>query len=157
MPHEHYKSGKQACLYQPIMTLLSHLYRALSFTSKAPASSATASSSSLAQQRHRGMTSVQEFVDAKIANNKIVVFSKTYCPYCAKTKQYFATKYPQEPVEVVELDIHDDGSAIQDYLKDMTGARSVPRTFINGSIVGGNDDLHNKSKAEVDALLAKRI
>ena len=38
----------------------------------------------------------------RIADNKIVVFSKSYCPYCRETKQYFASKYPSETVAVVE-------------------------------------------------------
>lgn len=92
----------------------------------------------------------------KIADNKIVVFSKSYCPFCSETKGYFTSRYPLETVEVVEcvrpppsqstfcfldetallsfsnrLDGRDDGSAIQDYLKEKTGGRSVPRTFIS--------------------------
>ncbi|KAF8551087.1 glutaredoxin [Imleria badia] len=102
------------------------------------------------------MPSVKEFVDDKIANNGIVVFSKSWCPYCAETKRYFTTKYPEETVEVVELDSRNDGDDIQDYLKNKTGARSVPRTFINGKSVGGNSDLQAMSKSEVDALIAKR-
>lgn len=31
-------------------------------------------------------------------------------------------------------------NAIQDYLKEKTGARSVPRVFINGTFFGGGDD-----------------
>ncbi|KAI9566310.1 thioredoxin-like protein [Boletus coccyginus] len=144
---------------------LSHIYRALSSTIKAPphtyyfssssSSFATASSSSLAQ-RQLGMAAIKEFVDKKIADNKIVVFSKSYCPFCSETKDYFASRYPLETVEVVEVDEQKNGSAIQDYLKEKTGARSVPRTFISGKSVGGNDDLQAKSKKEVDELIAKR-
>lgn len=72
------------------------------------------------------------------------------------------------------MDERKDGSAIQDYLKEKTGARSVPRTFISqfpfpviiladhlktipgGESVGGNDDLQAKSKKEVDELITKR-
>lgn len=28
----------------------------------------------------------KEFVDSTIANNPVVIFSKTYCPYCIKAK-----------------------------------------------------------------------
>lgn len=116
---------------------LSHIYRALPSTIRAPprtyyfsssSSFATASSSSLAQ-RQLGMAAIKEFVDVsplsisnaypttctsanvigsldphqkKIADHKIVVFSKSYCPFCSETKQYFASRYPQETVEVVE-------------------------------------------------------
>ena len=33
-----------------------------------------------------------------------------------------------------------DMDAIQDYLKELTGARSVPRVFINGKFYGGGDE-----------------
>ncbi|KAH0825964.1 hypothetical protein J3R83DRAFT_7559 [Lanmaoa asiatica] len=55
-----------------------------------------------------------------------------------------------------KLDSRDDGNEIQDYLKKKTGARSVPRTFISGEFVGGNDDLQSKSTSEVAAMIAKR-
>ena len=34
----------------------------------------------------------------------------------------------------------DDGDAIQDYLKKITGARSVPRVFIGGKCIGGGSE-----------------
>lgn len=43
----------------------------------------------------------------------------------------------------------DDGSAIQDYLHTLTGARSVPRVFVGGKFIGGGSevkDLQEKGK-----------
>ncbi|TDG42122.1 hypothetical protein AWZ03_011454 [Drosophila navojoa] len=42
---------------------------------------------------------------------------------------------------IVELDGRKDGNAIQSVLGEMTGARTVPRVFINGKFVGGGTDI----------------
>ena len=47
------------------------------------------------------------------------------------------------------LPLSDDGDAIQDYLKTVTGARTVPRVFIGGKCIGGGSetrDLHQQGK-----------
>lgn len=86
------------------------------------------------------------FQDA-IAQEKVLVFSKTHCPYCARVKgtlDVLEAKY-----EVVELDTRDDGAAIQSLLLDITGQRTVPNVFINGKHIGGCDAvmaLHAKSE-----------
>jgi glutaredoxin 3 len=85
---------------------------------------------------------MSQFVDPIIAGNKVAVFSKTYCPYCVKAKNVLS-KYEINSIKIVELDELDDNSqadAIQDYLNKITGARSVPRVFINGKCIGGGDD-----------------
>lgn len=79
-----------------------------------------------------------EFVAATVRDNPVVVFSKTYCPYCVKAKNALSSLGAK--FAVVELDIRDDGSAIQDALLDVTGARSVPRVFVGGKFIGGGDD-----------------
>ncbi|KUF93516.1 hypothetical protein AM588_10008067 [Phytophthora nicotianae] len=82
-----------------------------------------------------------------IAKEKVLVFSKTHCPYCARVKgtlDVLDTKY-----QVVELDTCDDGAEIQSLLLDITGQRTVPNVFINGKHIGGCDDvmvLHAKSE-----------
>ncbi|ETM34213.1 glutaredoxin, variant [Phytophthora nicotianae] len=82
-----------------------------------------------------------------IAKEKVLVFSKTHCPYCARVKgtlDVLDAKY-----EVVELDTRDDGAEIQSLLLDITGQRTVPNVFINGKHIGGCDDvmvLHAKSE-----------
>ena len=38
------------------------------------------------------------------------------------------------------LKLNSDCSEIQDYLREKTGARSVPRVFINGQFYGGGDE-----------------
>jgi glutaredoxin len=43
-------------------------------------------------------------------------------------------------LQVIELDQRPDGDAVQDALAGLTGGRSVPRVFIGGEFLGGNDD-----------------
>ncbi|XP_075039747.1 thioredoxin reductase 3 [Mixophyes fleayi] len=76
---------------------------------------------------------VQELVE----KNTVVVFSKSYCPYCIQVKDLF-TSLGCEYV-ALELDQCDDGSNIQDILHEMTGQKTVPNVFVNKTHVGGAD------------------
>ena len=68
--------------------------------------------------------SKKDWVEAQIKSDKVVIFSKTYCPFCKKAKQAF-TDAGLKNFLVIELDSRDDGSEIQDILLGITGARSV--------------------------------
>lgn len=82
--------------------------------------------------------SKREFIEVTIKDNKVVVFSKTWCPSCKKTLDLL-NSLKANPF-VIELDKRDDESELQDILKTMTGARTVPRVFIGGDSIGGNDE-----------------
>ncbi|KAL4070287.1 glutaredoxin [Scleroderma citrinum] len=99
------------------------------------------------------MSTVKDFVENTIRDNKIVIFSKSWCSYSARSKAYFARNLPTETVFIVELDEREDEGAIQDYLKKKTNLRTVPQTFINGSFVGDDSTLQVKSKGEVQRLI----
>jgi len=89
------------------------------------------------------MTSAQEFVDKMVHGKKVVVFSKSYCPYCQKAKAALDSfKLPADVLEWIELNERNDldVDAVQDYLLSVTGGRSVPRVFIGGKFFGGGDD-----------------
>ena len=43
--------------------------------------------------------------------------------------------------EIMELDLMQEGHAIQMELLEMTGQRTVPNVFVDGKHVGGNDDV----------------
>ncbi|XP_046543864.1 glutaredoxin-like [Haliotis rubra] len=70
-----------------------------------------------------------------ITENCVMVFSKTYCPYCKEVKNIF--KNMNVPFQCVELDIRHDGQELQDILQYLTKARTVPRVFVNGECIGG--------------------
>ncbi|KAG0711752.1 Glutaredoxin-2, mitochondrial [Chionoecetes opilio] len=62
-------------------------------------------------------------VKEKVENNCVVIFSKTYCPYCKMAKKVFqdlGVSY-----QVYELDKQQGGMAVQDVLDGMTGARTI--------------------------------
>ncbi|KAJ7723296.1 glutaredoxin [Mycena maculata] len=84
--------------------------------------------------------SVKELVETAINENKIIIFSKSTCPYCRRAKALFATEYPDETAVVVELNQREDGYDIQNYLAIKTGQGTVPHIFINKQHIGGNDD-----------------
>jgi glutaredoxin 3 len=83
---------------------------------------------------------------------QVVIFSKTYCPYCVKGKRAMAqfVDVPSADVFLWELDQGtpaDEGAAIQDALLDVTGGRSVPRVFVGGQFIGGGDDTAAKASS----------
>lgn len=84
---------------------------------------------------------VQKIVDDLIRSKKVVVFSKSYCPFCTKAKNALAPyNIPAEDYHLWEIENEPQMGEIQVYLKQLTGASSVPRVFINGKSIGGGDD-----------------
>ncbi|ESQ42067.1 hypothetical protein EUTSA_v10014993mg [Eutrema salsugineum] len=79
-----------------------------------------------------------DFVQKTISSHKIVIFSKSYCPYCRRAKSVF--KELDQVPHVVELDEREDGWSIQSALGEIVGRRTVPQVFINGKHIGGSDD-----------------
>ncbi|XP_010866920.1 glutaredoxin 2 isoform X2 [Esox lucius] len=88
-----------------------------------------------------------QFLQEVVSHNCIVIFSKTTCPYCKMAKNVF--NEIGATYKVIELDEHNDGRRLQEALAQMTGARTVPRVFINGNCIGGGSDtkeLHQQGK-----------
>ena len=80
-----------------------------------------------------------KIVDNLIENNKLLIFSKTYCPFCKRVKALFSQIGVLEKAKVVELDTRDDAFEIQTEMAKRTGGkRSVPQVFINGEHIGGS-------------------
>ncbi|XP_033756970.1 glutaredoxin-C4-like [Pecten maximus] len=80
----------------------------------------------------------KEEIQDTIGKHKVVVYSKSFCPYCSKAKQ--ALNNEKIEYHVIELDGRSDMDSTQDILCKLTGARSVPRVFVNGKFFGGGDD-----------------
>ena len=74
---------------------------------------------------------------AHIKASKIIIFSKTHCPFCKKAKEAISQLTPL--FSVVELDVIKDGAAQQTALQEMTGQSTVPNIFVNGQHIGGCD------------------
>ena len=84
-------------------------------------------------------------VDDLIKENKVMVFSKSFCPYCDMAKKSLNNVNAQ--FKVLEIEGRADCGQIQDYLRDITGARSVPRVFIDGKCIGGGSETQNLEKS----------
>eukprot|EP00922_Rhytidocystis_sp_ex-Travisia-forbesii_P022807 GHVS01033416.1.p1 GENE.GHVS01033416.1~~GHVS01033416.1.p1 ORF type:complete len:110 (-),score=18.32 GHVS01033416.1:140-469(-) len=96
------------------------------------------------------MADAKAFVDGLIAAHKVVVFSKTYCPHCQGALTALKSFSPTG-MHVEQIENRPDMDAIQDYLKSITGARSVPRVFVGHKFLGGGDE--TRSKAGTGQLL----
>ncbi|RSL52815.1 hypothetical protein CEP53_007960 [Fusarium sp. AF-6] len=113
------------------------------------------------------MAEISQKVQQIIDDNAVVVFSKSYCPYCRQTKKTLDdlnTVY-----ELLELDqirmfssssseqvltAAADGSDIQDALEVISGQRTVPNVYIKQKHIGGNSDVQSlKSAGKLQNLL----
>jgi len=91
-----------------------------------------------------GVNEIKKNVQELVNQERIVIFSKESCPYCYDAKNVF-DKMGQK-YAVVELNKHPQMNNVQDALNDMTGARTVPRVFIDGKCIGGGSDTVNLFK-----------
>ncbi|XP_076991205.1 glutaredoxin-1-like [Tamandua tetradactyla] len=89
----------------------------------------------------------QRYVNSKIHPGKVVVFIKPTCPYCRQTQEILSQLLFKEGLlEFVDITATSDTNAIQDYLQQLTGARTVPRVFIGKDCIDGCTDLINMQK-----------
>ncbi|WAR00169.1 GRXC8-like protein [Mya arenaria] len=101
------------------------------------------------------MPAVKDKITAKINGKKVVIFSKSTCPYCKMAKDVLKTyNLSKDDYEVLEINNDPDGAAIQAELKKITRISTVPQVFVNGKCIGGGDDT---TKAHKNGSLQKMI
>ncbi|RWS08215.1 Thioredoxin reductase 1: cytoplasmic-like protein [Dinothrombium tinctorium] len=77
-------------------------------------------------------------ISSYIDNNKVVIFSKSTCPFCRKVKALFSSLGVQ--YTSIELDQIQHGAELQKTLATRTNRSTVPQVFIRGVFYGGCDD-----------------
>merc|ERR1711923_137961 len=85
--------------------------------------------------------SVKAQMDQLIKEYPVFVISKSYCPFCTTAKNALKNyAIPADKIKVIEIENNKDCGEIQDYMSQLTGARSVPRVFIGGECIGGGSE-----------------
>ena len=85
---------------------------------------------------------IRSFIEEENKKHQVVVWAKSYCPYCAKTKALFQTLVDEKVITdyvVHDLDLDPDGTQIQEELLAITEQRTVPNVFVKNQHIGGND------------------
>ena len=80
----------------------------------------------------------------------VLMYTTQYCPYCMQAKALLKHK----GVAFQEVDVGAD-DVLRDKMVRESGRRTVPQIFINGSAIGGFDELHAlEREGKLDHLLA---
>jgi glutaredoxin 3 len=83
--------------------------------------------------------------------SEVTIYTKSWCPYCQKAKALLDSKQ----VTYEEIDVGHDPEGQAAMAQRAHGRSTVPQIFINGTHVGGCDDLHALNDAgKLDTLLA---
>jgi glutaredoxin 3 len=85
-----------------------------------------------------------------MAAAKVVIYTKSYCPYCVRAK-YLLNK---KGAAYEEIDVTNDPATQEAMSQRAEGRKTVPQIFINDKPIGGCDDLYAlDAKGELDKLL----
>lgn len=79
------------------------------------------------------------FVKSAVKTHKVVVFSKTTCPFSILAKKILIEAGVQD-MKVFEIERREDAPEIQEALHNITGRRTVPNVFIKGKSIGGGSE-----------------
>ncbi|KAG4982018.1 hypothetical protein AAZX31_10G039900 [Glycine max] len=98
---------------------------------------------------------LEDTIKKTVAENPVVVYSKTWCTYSSEVKILFK-KLGVDPL-VFELDeMGPQGPQLQKVLERITGQHTVPNVFIGGKHIGGcTDTLKLYRKGELEPLLSE--
>jgi len=82
---------------------------------------------------------------------RIILYTMPYCGYCRAAKHLLTEK----GAAFTEIDVSGDLALRQEMIDRAYGRRTVPQIFINGTHVGGYDELAELERAaKLDPLLA---
>ncbi|MFY7698485.1 MAG: glutaredoxin 3 [Legionella sp.] len=80
---------------------------------------------------------------------EIIIYTKTYCPYCIRAKELLAKKGQA----FTEISI-DENPTMREEMIRKSNRTTVPQIFINGQAIGGCDDMHAlEHSGQLDKLL----
>ncbi|XP_030454989.1 glutaredoxin-C5, chloroplastic [Syzygium oleosum] len=98
---------------------------------------------------------LEDAVRKTVAENPVVVYSKTWCSYSSEVKSLFK-KLGVDPL-VIELDeLGPQGPQLQKVLERLTGQHTVPNVFIGGKHIGGcTDTVKLHRNRELEPLLSE--
>ncbi|HYF23826.1 MAG TPA: glutaredoxin 3 [Caulobacteraceae bacterium] len=81
---------------------------------------------------------------------QVVIYTKPFCPYCARALALLERKGVQVDEIVASVDPEK-----RKEMMERSGRSTYPQIFIDGKHVGGSDDLHDLDRrGELDKLLA---
>ena len=83
--------------------------------------------------------SLKEEILATVAEHKVVVYSKSWCPDSRYTKKQLNDAGIEH--KVIELDLIEDGKNMERALEKLTKYTEVPNVFVNGEHIGGRDEV----------------
>jgi glutaredoxin 3 len=84
-----------------------------------------------------------------LERGRVVIYATQWCGYCERARRLFRRK----GIEFEEIDVEGDAGARREMI-ERSGRRSVPQIFIDGTHVGGSDDLFAlEASGRLDALL----
>ncbi|CAE7624193.1 unnamed protein product, partial [Symbiodinium sp. CCMP2456] len=88
----------------------------------------------------------------------LVLFSKTYCPFVKQAKEILNNLRPKPAMHVIELDQMGQPrhGPIQQVLRMRYGSSTVPQAFVNGTLIGGCQEISNlQGRGDLLPLLQK--
>ncbi len=81
---------------------------------------------------------------------KVEIYTTPVCPYCLRAKRLLAEK----GVPFTEIDVSRDPAKRDEMMARSDGRYTVPQIFIDGTGIGGSDDLHDLDDAgKLDPML----
>ena len=75
-------------------------------------------------------------------SQRVVVYVTDYCPYCTRAKSLLERR----GIAYDEADVSNDADK-RAWLVSTTKRRTVPQIFIDGTPIGGSDDLHDLDRS----------
>ncbi|KAG2580816.1 monothiol glutaredoxin-S10-like [Panicum virgatum] len=135
-------------LSRPGLSLAARRARAVAARASSSSSSPSSSPDSSFGSR------MEESVKKTVADNPVVIYSKSWCSYSMEVKALFK-RIGVQP-HVIELDhLGAQGPQLQKVLERLTGQSTVPNVFIGGKHVGGcTDTLKLHRKGELASMLS---
>lgn len=73
----------------------------------------------------------------------VVIYTTPFCPYCSRAKRLLDSK----GVTYEEIDLYMQPGRRDEMVQRAEGRTTVPQIFIDGTPVGGCDDIHALDRA----------
>jgi len=83
----------------------------------------------------------------------VEIYTKDYCPYCKSAKALLNKR----GIKFTEYDVLADEEKYDEMLRRSNGGHTVPQIFVNDTLIGGSDNLHELDRSGKLAVLLAEI